>query len=58
MLVLSRRTGESLMVGDNIEIKVLGVQGNQIRLGIQAPRELVIRREEIYEPLSFPKKSA
>jgi len=48
MLILSRRTGESLIIGDNVTINVLGIQGNQVRLGIEAPREVSVHREEIY----------
>lgn len=48
MLVLSRRIGETLILGDNIKIVVLGVHGNQIRLGIDAPREVSVHREEVY----------
>lgn len=48
MLVLSRRIGETLHIGNDIQVVVLGVNGNQIRLGIKAPREVSIHREEIY----------
>ena len=49
MLILTRRVGETIMVGDDVTITVLGVKGNQIRLGINAPREIAVHREEIYE---------
>ncbi len=49
MLILSRRIGESLMIGDDIEVKVFDVSGNNVRLGIQAPDDVVILREELYE---------
>ena len=49
MLVLSRRVAETLRIGDNIEITVIGVSGNQVRLGIVAPREVAVDREEIYQ---------
>lgn len=48
MLILTRRPHERIMVGDNIEISVLGVVGNQVRIGINAPRETQVHREEIY----------
>lgn len=49
MLVLSRRLGEILKIGDDIELVVLGISGNQIRLGIKAPKEVAVDREEIYQ---------
>ncbi len=49
MLILTRRVGESLMVGDDITITVLGVKGNQVRIGVNAPRDVAVHREEIYE---------
>ncbi len=48
MLILTRRVGESLMVGDDITITVLGVKGNQVRIGVDAPRDVAVHREEIY----------
>ena len=48
MLILSRRPGEVIMVGDEIKISVLGVKGNQVRIGIKAPGEVAVHREEIY----------
>jgi carbon storage regulator len=47
MLVLTRRTNETLMVGDNVTVTVLGVKGNQVRIGVNAPREVAVHREEI-----------
>ena len=47
MLILARRVGESLMIGDDVTITVLGVKGNQVRIGVNAPKEVAVHREEI-----------
>ena len=49
MLILTRRVGETVMIGDEIEVTVLGVKGNQVRLGVKAPRDVAVHREEILE---------
>ncbi len=49
MLILTRRVGETLMIGDEVTVTVLGVKGNQVRIGVNAPRDVAVHREEIFE---------
>lgn len=55
MLILSRRVGETLMVGDDVTVTVLGVKGNQVRIGVNAPKEVPVHREEIYQRIKKEK---
>jgi len=58
MLVLSRKTNQSIMIGDAIEITVLSVAGDKVRLGIKAPREVPVYRDEVYNEVNAPEREA
>lgn len=56
MLILTRRIGETLKIGDNVDVTILSVRGNQIRIGINAPRDVAVHREEIYTRIKEEEK--
>jgi carbon storage regulator len=58
MLILTRRVGETLMVGDDVTVTVLGVKGNQVRIGVNAPKDVSVHREEIYQRIQKEKSEA
>jgi len=57
MLILTRRVGETVMIGDDVTVIVLGVKGNQVRIGINAPKHVAVHREEIYERIKRERSS-
>lgn len=57
MLILTRRIGETLNIGDEVQVTVLGIKGNQVRIGVNAPKEIPVHREEIYERIKKEKEA-
>lgn len=58
MLILTRKVNEALMVGDDVSVTVLGIKGGQIRIGINAPRDVSVHRQEVYEKILQERKAA
>lgn len=58
MLILTRKVNETLMVGDEVSVTVLGIKGGQIRIGINAPRDVSVHRQEVYERIMQERKEA
>ena len=57
MLILTRRVGESIVIGDNIKLTVLGIKGHQVRIGVDAPREVVVHRNEVQDRINEEKEA-
>jgi carbon storage regulator len=55
MLILTRRVGETLMIGDEVTVTILGVKGNQVRIGVNAPKDVSVHRSEIYQRIQDEK---
>jgi carbon storage regulator len=55
MLILTRHLGESIMIGDNVTVTILGIRGNQVRVGINAPKQVAVHREEVYQRIHAEK---
>ena len=58
MLILTRRIGETLMIGDKVVVNVLGVKGNQVRIGVEAPKDVSVHRSEIYDRIHAEKNTS
>jgi len=58
MLILTRRVGETVIIGSDVDVTVLGVKGNQVRLGVKAPREVTVHREEIFQRICKEQQGA
>jgi carbon storage regulator len=57
VLILTRKVGESIMIGDSVEVKILGLRAGQVKIGIEAPKDLTVHREEIYERIRAEEES-